>query len=349
MGEKEVGIRCAHHRRLEAGVLTEIGLGTDAACAYRALLKEPRAETGALAARLGWSVDRASNALDELFGLSLVRPSHEHRDSRRLVDPELGLQALIDAQERELLRRQQILTQTKLAAENLVDEYRSASESGPVSSVRELRGIDAVQTCVEKTCHECREEIQVFVPGGAQPGDVLASSQPLDLLLLERSARVSYVYQDSIRNDRPTSEYAQWLVEQGAEVRTVPHLPLRVIIWDRRTALVPIDPAAPDTGAFLLSSPGPVAALQSLFEQVWQRAARFGEERDRERDGALADQESAVLGLLAAGLTDEVIARKLGVSVRTSRRVTAALMNRLGARSRFQLGALAAERGWLVG
>jgi hypothetical protein len=128
--------------------------------------------------------------------------------------------------------------------------------------------------------------------------------QPLDLLLLERPARFGRVCQDSIRDGRPASEYAQWLVERGAEVRTIPHPPLRVIIRGRCTALVPVAPAAPDAGAFLLSRPGPVAALQSLSDQVRQRAVRFGEERDRGQDGELADRESAVLGLLAAGLTD---------------------------------------------
>jgi len=44
-----------------------------------------------------------------------------------------------------------------------------------------------------------------------------------------------------------------------------------------------------------------------------------------------------------------VIARKLGVSVRTSRRITAELTQRLGARSRFQAGARAVERGWIKG
>lgn len=54
-----------------------------------------------------------------------------------------------------------------------------------------------------------------------------------------------------------------------------------------------------------------------------------------------------MLRLLAAGLTDEAVARRLDVSVRTLRRVTADLMERLEARSRFQAGYLAATRGWL--
>ena len=54
-----------------------------------------------------------------------------------------------------------------------------------------------------------------------------------------------------------------------------------------------------------------------------------------------------MLRLLAGGLTDEMIARRLGVSVRTARRAASDLLSRLGARSRFQAGARAVAREWL--
>jgi DNA-binding NarL/FixJ family response regulator len=54
-----------------------------------------------------------------------------------------------------------------------------------------------------------------------------------------------------------------------------------------------------------------------------------------------------VLSLLEAGYPDESIAVRLGVSVRTVRRMITAMMDRLGARSRFQAGARAADSGWL--
>jgi DNA-binding CsgD family transcriptional regulator len=57
--------------------------------------------------------------------------------------------------------------------------------------------------------------------------------------------------------------------------------------------------------------------------------------------------ELLLLELLADGLKDEAVARALGVSVRTVRRMVAELMNRLDARSRFQAAILAKQRGWL--
>jgi DNA-binding NarL/FixJ family response regulator len=49
--------------------------------------------------------------------------------------------------------------------------------------------------------------------------------------------------------------------------------------------------------------------------------------------------------LLAAGLKDEAIARQLGVSLRTIHRRTGDLLDRLGARTRFQAGMQAARQG----
>jgi DNA-binding CsgD family transcriptional regulator len=63
---------------------------------------------------------------------------------------------------------------------------------------------------------------------------------------------------------------------------------------------------------------------------------------------AVSGDERALLRLLAAGLTDEAAARRLGISVRTARRQVAVLMDKLGASSRFQAGYRAAQRGWLL-
>lgn len=327
-------------------MLKKIGLTPDADDLYRTILKAPRADLQEITNTLDWTADRALAALDELAELALVRPSRERFGNLRLVDPEVSLRILLQSQEMKLQKLQQNLSEGKLAVARLISDYREEARQGP-QAIKIVHGLDAIQACIERHSHDCTEEIEVFVPHGAQSENSLHAARPLDLMLLERSVQVRYIYVDSIRNDRPTTEYAEWIGENGGQVRTIPHLPMRMIIWDRHTAIIPVDPNAADRSVFLLTSSGPVAALQSLFDLMWQQGSGFGKPRSRNTDGDLGDQESAVLGLLASGLTDEVIARKLGVSVRTSRRITAELMQRLGARSRFQLGALASQEGWL--
>ncbi|MGE6730321.1 response regulator transcription factor [Streptomyces sp. NPDC059900] len=61
----------------------------------------------------------------------------------------------------------------------------------------------------------------------------------------------------------------------------------------------------------------------------------------------LSSTERALLRLAAEGCTDAAAASRLHVSHRTARRMMAALMERLGARSRFEAGVKAARLGWL--
>ncbi|CAL9528401.1 hypothetical protein SUDANB37_04007 [Streptomyces sp. enrichment culture] len=72
-------------------------------------------------------------------------------------------------------------------------------------------------------------------------------------------------------------------------------------------------------------------------------------DRDRAGDGGAdgCTEQRELLRLLAAGLKDEAIARRLGVHVHTARRRISRLLESLDARTRFQAGARATARGWL--
>jgi len=70
-----------------------------------------------------------------------------------------------------------------------------------------------------------------------------------------------------------------------------------------------------------------------------------GAYQDRAAEPSAVERE--LLGLLAEGLTDEVVAKRLNVSLRTERRMVAELMRRLGANGRFDAGVKAARRRWI--
>lgn len=59
------------------------------------------------------------------------------------------------------------------------------------------------------------------------------------------------------------------------------------------------------------------------------------------------DATRRLLLLMRTGAIDEAIARELGVSLRTVHRRITRLQDLLGVRSRFQLGVIACERGWV--
>jgi DNA-binding NarL/FixJ family response regulator len=66
-----------------------------------------------------------------------------------------------------------------------------------------------------------------------------------------------------------------------------------------------------------------------------------------EVDREPTDATRRLLQLMSTGAIDEAIARELGVSLRTVHRRITRLQDLLGVRSRFQLGVVARERGWV--
>ena len=86
-----------------------------------------------------------------------------------------------------------------------------------------------------------------------------------------------------------------------------------------------------------------VLALRGLCETWW----RLGTPLAWESGGELDEDSSFIVSMLAAGATDAMMASQAGLSQRTVERRVRALMNRLGATTRFQAGVLAVRRGWI--
>lgn len=135
----------------------------------------------------------------------------------------------------------------------------------------------------------------------------------------------------------------------GEEVRMLTHIPSKVIIADHRIALMPLNLQQPNSPSLLVRSSALLDTLHTLFEVLWQQAVpiSFASEGALERgepDSWLSDETKDLMSLLAAGLNDKNIAHELGVTTRTLQRRVTALMQALGARTRFQLGWLGALR-----
>lgn len=309
------------------------------------MLLHPELDTRGIAERLECAESEVRAALDRLADLALTRPTGAS-DRWRAVNPELGLATLLARQEAEAARRQQEIERSRAAMAGLIAEYASVHAPANQPGIELISSLDEVRDRLVQLASDAAAEVLSFAPGGPQPPQVMEASRVLDLETLQRGVRMRTVYQDSVRNDPATVHYARWLHGLGGAVRTVPTLPLRMILVDNATAIVPIDPEDARKGAVLLRSPGVIAALRALFEQVWEQARPLGESVQRDPHGLTA-QERELLRLLAEGLTDERAGQRLGVSLRTVRRMMADLMVRMDARSRFQAGIQVAALGWL--
>ncbi|KAB1978629.1 LuxR C-terminal-related transcriptional regulator [Streptomyces triticiradicis] len=327
-------------------MLGRLGVNSAAEAVYRIMLAHPREDAAHWGARLDMSEPAVRDALDQLSELALVRPSTEDQDRVRAVNPLLGLEALLARQQADLATQQQKVEASRAAIAEVIAQYGQDYASGAGGGIQYIEGVDAIREHLELLNSKVRDEFLTFAPGGAQTPANMAASRPLNRRLLKRGVRMRTVYLDSIRRDPPTLVHAEWLEGLGAQIRTAPSLPNRVIIIDRRTALVAADSRNTSTGAVLIENPGTVTLMFALFESVWQSAEPLST-RSRPGPDGLTKQQTEVLRLMARGNTDESIAKSLGVSARTVRRIAAGLLDHLGARSRFQAGTHAVQHGYL--
>lgn len=130
-------------------------------------------------------------------------------------------------------------------------------------------------------------------------------------------------------------EYGSILVR-----RSPSPLPCRMVIVDEAIAVAAGQAGERRGVAMVVEEPVLVQGLLCLFEASWAASGPSTGEYPTldERD---------LLQRMAAGSTDESIARRLGISDRQVRRRIARLLQQLGVSSRFAAGAEAVRRGWL--
>ncbi|WP_235437868.1 helix-turn-helix domain-containing protein [Kitasatospora griseola] len=328
----------------EGRVLQALGLNALTETVYRTLLAEPDRGVEQIAAKLHLSEAEVREALDELLELMLLRPASDSR-TLRAVSPEVGLIRLLAHNQNQLLHRQQQLETARTAIAALSAEYTDQRLDDEM--VVRLDSLEAVRDRLEELAATAAEECLSLMRGGAVRPDSIQAGKHPNQVALERGVAIRSIFQESFRNDPDTLRYARWLADLGGSTRTVPILPMRLVIVDRSIALIPSDPSDGRRGALELHGAALVQPLCALFEELWRNGADFGQQPAPRDDQDLTGSERALLQLLGQGHTDESASRKLGLSLRTVRRMMKDLMNRLGAESRFQAGAHAVRKDWL--
>ena len=205
-------------------MLEVLGLSGLAETVYLAMLQFPEEGLDELVLRIGVGRDEVRAALDELTQISLLQLSPDP-GRPRVVSPEVSLSVLVARKQAEVARHQQQIEESKAALAMLLAERAESRAEGPDAGIERLTGIDAIRERLSALARSCQWEASSFMPGGAQSEANLKASRELDAEAIDRGVRVRTVYQDSVRNHRPTLEYAQWLSEMGSEVRTTASLP----------------------------------------------------------------------------------------------------------------------------
>jgi AraC-like DNA-binding protein len=167
------------------------------------------------------------------------------------------------------------------------------------------------------------------------------AENPAEMAALARGVSVRTVYAPEALEYPSRMDHIRAMVAHGEQARTFASPPLKLIIFDRHTALLPVHPLDPEfaAGAVLVHRSALLDALYMFFELIWDRAIPLPLDSSQPGAGPQANGTAGdLIALLAAGLTDEAIARQLGISHRTLQRRIQALIDTLASRSRFQAG-----------
>ncbi|AEW96643.1 MULTISPECIES: LuxR family transcriptional regulator [Streptomycetaceae] len=201
----------------------------------------------------------------------------------------------------------------------------------------ELRLADAARHCSSGIL-----AMQPLAPGQVQ------EFEPFGLKVVERGVDVRVLYPHTARTSPVTRAGLSRVAAAGARVRTANHVFDHLVVVGDEVAFVP-DRAAgrPTPAVTVVYEPSVVSLLRGIFEYAWQSGTDYDQDGGTYRE-TLDDVKATILDLLATGLKDDVVARRVGMSSRTFRRHLAGIMIELRAESRFQAGVAAARAG-LVG
>jgi DNA-binding CsgD family transcriptional regulator len=242
---------------------------------------------------------------------------------------------------------EQRLQRARIAASTLDSEWKLRHHEAAVDDLVELvSGVDSLTRRVESLARQVEREFMGFVAAPVY----LAGPANVDLTLemLSRGVRTRAIYERAVFDAPGAPETIRRCAEAGEEARVIDRLPSKLLIIDGRTALLPVELGevdAPPSAAILHS---PLADnLVALSEELWRRAVPLSGAADAAESDEVAADDRRLLELLVAGLSDDAIARQLGISRRTLHRRLRHLMDLTSTDSRVQLVWRATARGWL--
>ncbi|MGC4897460.1 LuxR C-terminal-related transcriptional regulator [Micromonospora sp. DT31] len=323
--------------------LRNLQLDDTAAAVYAYAVHGGQIKCADLLPALGRSQEELRAVVDQLVEMRLLRPVAGKPDWFAPLDPDIAAASLISPLEAEIHHRQTLITSIRAQMEPLRPHFeeRQRRHAEPRSTVRTLKDTNEMLGSLHVAVDRCREEASSVRPRRTKWDDSLDAELARDISVLRRGVRLRVLYQHAARADLATRAYIRKITAAGAEVRTTGQAPRPFVVFDNEIAFVP-DPA----GALEITNSPLARVLCDVFESMWRAALPYRPEEAGYQDAA-GEMQITIARLLAEGLTDEVVARRLGISPRSCRRHIAALLKHLNSVSRFQAGILAAKAGMI--
>lgn len=224
--------------------------------------------------------------------------------------------------------------------------YHQLAREEDASTFEVVRGVEQAGQALHQVQLRAGTEVLAFDRDPYFRGGL----SPVQPEVMARGVAYRVIYRQAVLHEGAVLPLLRAAMDMGEESRTYPDLPMRMLIGDHEMAVLVLpvqtgeSPASDAVGIVVYPSPL-LEALRALFFSFWRLAIPVEEVGTSGEDEDALQRE--VLQLLAMGYTDEAIGREVGVSSRTVQRRISRLQQRLGASSRFMLGAQAVRQGLL--
>ena len=163
-----------------------------------------------------------------------------------------------------------------------------------------------------------------------------------DRAALRRGVQMRTLYQHAARRSTATAKYVAAVTAEGAQVRTLDEFFNRLIVVDRRIAIIP---GREHNSALVVREPSVIAYLADIFDRSWERARPFTTKDTSVVRDIASEQRAMTIRMLIGGHADPSGAARLGVSPRTYAGYVSELKQEFEVDSRFQLGYEMGRRG----
>jgi DNA-binding CsgD family transcriptional regulator/DNA-binding transcriptional ArsR family regulator len=326
----------------EVAMLEVLGLDQPAEALYLALVDNLPLSVQELARRTGIEPDVVGTALVRLEDGGLISRLPGSPLRYTALPPGHALEVLLLARERDIHR-------VRALTEQLIERHSDARRGRDSSGlIQVITGRDGVARCGLQLFNRAEREIRgIDAPPYAEARDGMRVNSAT--VIGGRNVRSRFIHARGALDTAGALERVEADIAAGEEVRFLPEAPMKLIIADDQAALIPLLATPQVLDSCILVHPSALLdALSTLFESLWAQAQPYmpGATAAAGTEELVNEEERRIISLLAMGLSDETIARQMGIGHRTVQRRVQALLVRLGAASRFQAGVLAVSRGW---
>lgn len=292
---------------------------------------------------------------EELYSAADLDDAHGGRGWRRLedlgliqvregvaeaVDPDAALARAMDRYQVNATEQLRSGVRLQRVTEALLTVYRPAvqreTREVAVEFINEPRRKQRTRLDLSETA---RESCGSMHPGPMPSIGVLEASLEHDRSIMARGVKSRAIYPMSALASPKYARYLHDLADAGVELRLVDHAPFDMLTFDTDAAVLAADPERPADAVIVIRGAALMRSFLAVYEDCWLRGQTLERASAANADDAdITAQERVIIRLMASGLSDDQIARKLGVHRRTVQRAIAKLMDRLNAGSRFEAG-----------